>query len=176
MKRRELQAILSLDNRGDNCVPSTCGSKTKRQPHVRRITVGGLQATHTRPYKGTPFTSAVRLLLCLWHLSLHFIIVPPSEKEIQRLLRFETDTESLSYNTFGQNKGLQRVIWKAVCSSCRESILLLLFVTIMSNILCYVWRQGKRGRSADKMLNNHRRSLFTAATLQPVNIFLYMCA
>lgn len=55
-----------------------------------RGTAGGLQATHTRPYKGTPFTSAVRLLLCFWqHLSMHFVLVPPSDKELQRLLRLK---------------------------------------------------------------------------------------
>lgn len=55
-----------------------------------RATAGGLQATHTRLYKGTPFNPAVRLLLCLWqHLSMHFVIVPPSEKELQRLLRLK---------------------------------------------------------------------------------------
>lgn len=41
-----------------------------------RATAGGLQATHRRLYKGTPFNSAARLLLCLWqHLSMHFFIV-----------------------------------------------------------------------------------------------------
>lgn len=55
-----------------------------------RATAGGLQATQTRPYKDTPFNSAVRLLLCLWqHLSMPFVIVPPSVKECQRLLRLK---------------------------------------------------------------------------------------
>lgn len=46
-----------------------------------RATAVGLQATHTRPYKGTPFNSAARLKLCLWqHLSMHIVVVPPGRR------------------------------------------------------------------------------------------------
>lgn len=139
MKRRELQAILSLDNRGDNCVPSTWGCQTKRESHIRRAT-GGLQATYTRPYKGTPFTSAVRFLLCSWRLSMHFIIVPPGEKHIQRRLRFETDAESLSFDSFGQNKSLPVVTRNAAVT------LTSLFVNDC------VGHEGRRSRFAGRTL------------------------
>lgn len=97
----ELQAILYLDNRGDDCVLlSIHGFQTKRQPHLgsllgvyRSLTQGHTKALHS-PH------------LYVRYCAMHVVIVPASEKDLPRLLRFETDTESLSYDAFGQNKPL----------------------------------------------------------------------
>lgn len=54
----------------------------------RRAAAGGLQATYTGPYKGTPFNTAVRLLLCLWqHLSMHLCCSSSREIINKKLLR-----------------------------------------------------------------------------------------
>lgn len=89
LKRRELRAILSLDNRGDNCVLSTRGSQTKRQPHVEPLLVvyRPLIQDHTKALHSIQLEGCCCVCDSISHM--HFVIVPPSNKELQRLLRLK---------------------------------------------------------------------------------------
>lgn len=135
-----------------------------------RATAGGLQATHTRPYKGTPFNWAVRLLLCLWqHLSMHFVIVLPSEKELQRLLRLKWYWITSICGRNKQLHGIELVIWNVVCSCYHDPISFLVFA-IISYVLCFV-----RG-SSGKVLNKLPLSKFVYyCNLNSVPVFVHMC-
>lgn len=135
VKRREHRAILYLDNRGDDCVLSIHGFQTKQQHHI-----GSLLVVYRSLTQGTPFTSAVRLLLCLSHPSTHFIIVPAGEKELPKLLRFETDTESLSHDAFGQIKPSLLHYWNQIAAVTITAFYCYWLWCIISHEL---WGQGK---------------------------------